>query len=134
MAHARLTQNNASRFDHLHGDEDHAVVTAADEAAIERLAEEKLAARILEDHAGVYDLLSGIETSEIDPHLHRMLVNDAEARKALIAAFPNGMPPAVQGLMEAVGHITDRIKREARTYWLEECSDEAAAEVLGVEA
>lgn len=134
MATARIAASNAGRFDRLHGDEDHAPVSAADEAAIERLAEQKLAERLNEDHAGVYDLLSGIETSEIDPHLHRMLTNEFEARKNLIEAFPNGMPPAVLGLMMAVNHITSRIAREAATCWMDECRDKAAEEVLSVEA
>jgi hypothetical protein len=134
MGYGHAVAERSSRFDSIHGDEDQAVVTAADEARIEKLAEEKLAARILEDHNGVYDLLSGIETSEIDPHLHRMLVNDAEARRALNQAFPNGMPPALEGLMIAVANVTARIRAEARTCWLDQCTDESAAEILGADA
>lgn len=134
MGHARLVAEGAGRFDRSHGDEGQQYITANEEAQIAVLALSKLNTRLMEDHEGVYDLLAGIDSTEIDPSIHRILTNEEGARKALVAAFPMGLPPAVQGLMEAVHHITETIRKEAKVVLLGECTDEAAAEVLGVDA
>ena len=108
---------DASRFDHAHGDEHLREFTPAEQVAIERRTAELIAER-LADKARFDDLLSGIEPTEINEHLQRMVAN--------IRRWDGNTPGAIIG---AADNIARRIEHEARAAWGEECRAQAEREI-----
>ena len=110
-----MTHAAAGRFDHVHGDEDQGTYTAEEEAFIVHRADLLLAQR-LNDRALFRDLLSGIDASEIEPHLQRAIIN---------VLRPNLGRIEVDAITTAVYQIARIVKAEAEIVWTEQCRREA---------
>ena len=127
MAHPmKVAPEGAGRYDHLHGDEDAYWPTAAEEALIEQLADQKLTARLYDDAEQFNDLLAGIEPSDYEPQLQRALRNLDRACK--------GDRASIDAVLTAVSQIQRTFKNEAERVWLDDIKDEAAGEILGLPA
>ena len=121
----RYAHPDAGRYDHLHGDEDWGrELTPSEEVEIEQRASELVKER-LADHRQFYSLMEGIDSDEIDPHLHRMQQNYHKARNTVLATFGLELPPALEGFFAAFEQIDRAIRREADVCWRDECTTEA---------
>lgn len=107
----------ASRNDRTHGDEGMRGMT--DEAAINARTEEFVAGKF-NDYESFADLMSGIDSGEYWPQLHRALMQIDNAC--------NGDKIAQQAILRELHLIQRRTKSEAAMIWGEQCANRAEAE------
>lgn len=108
-------------IDHTHGDEHlRPDLTPQELATMERRAKELIAER-LRDAKRFYDLMAGIDPTEIDSHIHRCMMNLDNA----CAGDKIGM----DAIRTALCHIQRRVQCEAESVWMDECMEIAEREL-----
>ena len=105
----------AGRHDHEHGDDDWP--TPADEARIERRAQELLTERLYGDPAQFDDLMAGIEPCDYLPQVQRMIAN---------LRAPNFERIGVDAITTSLYQIDRIVRAEAGRVWLDELRTLAA--------
>mgnify|MGYP001588990295 CR=1 FL=1 len=110
----------AGRFDHC--EDDRRELTPAQQVAIERRTAELIAER-LADTAQFTDLMTGIEPTEIYPHLQRITLN---MRHVMHGHLDHVTAAA---LTNSDANIALRIEQEARAAWGEELQAIAEREI-----
>lgn len=118
----RLAHAAASRLDHVHGDEDQGEPYSPEEEAFIAHRTQELLAERLNDRIRFRDLLSGIDATEIEPHLHRALMN--------LDAACKGNQDAYFGITSALAIIQRTVRQEARAVWADECRAEAELQLM----
>lgn len=126
MSRLSAAPEGAGRYDRLHGDEDQYFTTAHEQALIETIADQKLAARLYNDSEQFDDLLSGIDPSDYQPQLQRALRELDRACK--------GSEISRDAVLTALSQIQSMFKAEADRVWMDELRTLAEREVCGVEA
>lgn len=101
-------------------------ISAADQQAIDTLADQKLSERFRNERAAFADLMAGI-----DPPLCYPSWQDA---LALVERSQKGQAVTVAQFIEALYPAYRDIHGEAQRLWRQELTEEAESEFMGVEA
>lgn len=108
--------------DKAHGDEHILELTPEQQVAVEIRARELMAER-LADRDKFDDLVSGIDSSEIMPHVHRALMNLDGAIRDYVKAGVHSHN--IDAVFSAITIIQSIVGHEAKTAWREDCEREA---------
>lgn len=107
--------------ENMHGDEHlQPELTPEELATMERRAGEMITERV-RDAARFSEIIGYIDPSEIDPHIHRCMMNLDNACA--------GDKIGLDAIRTALCHVQRRVQLEAEALWMDECMEAAEKEL-----